>query len=625
MSNENNKLLDTALKYVDRGFFIFPLKAKSKKPATKNGFKDASNNHEQIKLWWKENPDANIGIVSGKINGFFVVDIDGEYPDNFPILPDTVNVKTYKGYHLYYKYPDNADIRARIRINKQCIDIKSDGGYIVAPPSVHPDGGIYDGNIDLAFSEPSQELINLINSNNSTENIDRYKDINKNEYSEADIIEMVSFLNPDMDYQEWLNIGMAIHSGGYNLSVWDNWSSQGKKYENGVCSSKWKGFHGNGISIATLIDMANKSGYKSQSINESGKLDCIETKFSNVDIPLYQWSELGNLPKRKYLIKGLIEQGAMSVVYGASNSGKTFIGIDMACHIALGWNWCNLNTRKGKVVYIAGEGGLGISERLTAFKLNHGFKEYADIFVIPQNISLCKEQSIHEQLIKKLSDISDIKMIIIDTLARAMGSGDENSTSDMGSFIQNCDIIRNITNAHVMVIHHSGKDETRGARGSSSLKAAIDTEIKVSQSKGIISAKVEKQREGKTGNSFNFVLNPIKVGNDEDGEPIISCSLSEVEGVNNKEVLSKQVSQTYRVLTDLMIDKGLDYIPKRGMKMQKCVRVKDFKADFIKSGISSSDKQDNINRAFNRAKHTLKDKGYIAECNGYIWSLDKGT
>ncbi len=139
-----NKLLNAALGYLKQGFYVFPLKPKSKAPLTPNGFKDASNDPEIVKAWWKKHPNANVGIATGEISDLIVIDVDGEYPDTFPAIPKTARVKTKKGYHLYLKYPQGQMIKSRAKIDGYDVDVRANGGYIVAPPSIHPDGGRYE-------------------------------------------------------------------------------------------------------------------------------------------------------------------------------------------------------------------------------------------------------------------------------------------------------------------------------------------------------------------------------------------------------------------------------------------------------------------------------------------------
>lgn len=208
-------------------------------------------------------------------------------------------------------------------------------------------------------------------------------------------------------------------------------------------------------------------------------------------------------------------------------------------------------------------------------------------------------------------------------LPEQWGGGDENSSSDMGSLIQNCDNIRNDTGAHVCLIHHTGKEETRGARGHSSLKAAIDTEIQVSQKNEIIQATILKQREGRTGDRLCFSFKGYEVRRDEDNDPVYSCALTRVDIQSEKNQLSGQALQAYQLLSDFVLDKGIEHIPEEGMPLKKCVRTDDFKDRFIKSNIASSDKPGSINKAFLRAKNTLKNERFIEEWDGYLWTTDK--
>lgn len=139
-----NNLLNAALLYQAQGFQVFPLKPKSKEPLTPHGFKDATNCPEKIRAWWTQCPNANIGIATGKMSGLWVVDVDGDYPAEFPQLPKTTTVKTSKGRHYYFRYLEGMSIGCRTKIGEHHVDIRGDGGYIVAPPSVHPDGGCYE-------------------------------------------------------------------------------------------------------------------------------------------------------------------------------------------------------------------------------------------------------------------------------------------------------------------------------------------------------------------------------------------------------------------------------------------------------------------------------------------------
>lgn len=340
--------------------------------------------------------------------------------------------------------------------------------------------------------------------------------------------------------------------------------------------------------------------------------------------PIHPWSELQELPKREYMIKGLLDRHALSVVYGQSNSGKTFFVLDVAAHISCGMSWQGRRTIKGQVLYIAAEGGLGVCERLEAFRKHNNLQGYGALYVLPAGISLCGEEHDTDALIEQIKGLGQFELIIVDTLSRAMAGGDENSPKDMSAFVKNCDALKEETGAHVLIIHHSGKDQSKGARGHSALRAAVDTEIEITNKSGVVSAEIVKQRDGATNEAFHFELKQIYLGEDEDGDKITSCVLEATEVLAIKgQQLKDSALKTYRVLCDLMLESSIEHIPRKGMHPQECIKLEEFKDHFFKAGIADTDKTDSVAKAFLRCKNKLKDLGYISEWDGYIWLLDR--
>lgn len=151
-----NELLEAALNYAKLGLAVFPLQERGKEPITHNGFENASTEERQIRLWWKRNPNANIGIAMGQMSGGLVaidMDIDKEEgkdgyhtftkwcSDNYLVLPDSwLSITGRGGYHLFYQ----TDMPVPSKIGwLEDVDIRANGGYVVAPPSVHPNGTKY--------------------------------------------------------------------------------------------------------------------------------------------------------------------------------------------------------------------------------------------------------------------------------------------------------------------------------------------------------------------------------------------------------------------------------------------------------------------------------------------------
>lgn len=230
------------------------------------------------------------------------------------------------------------------------------------------------------------------------------------------------------------------------------------------------------------------------------------------------------------LIKGLIDQSAMAVIYGASNSGKTFLTLDLAFHIATGRPWQGRKTSAGLVVYIAAEGGRGIFKRIAALRKHFDVTD-APLDVVPCPINMLDSRADVSDLIALVREAEaehgePARMVVVDTLSRALAGGDENASTDMGAFVKNADKLRAAVNATVCIVHHSGKDAARGARGWSGLRAATDTEIEIIDS----TIRVSKQRDLEPIADLRFKLRPIEIGKDEDGDRIASCVVQIVTG-----------------------------------------------------------------------------------------------
>jgi hypothetical protein len=219
------------------------------------------------------------------------------------------------------------------------------------------------------------------------------------------------------------------------------------------------------------------------------------------------------------LVEGMLIENRMSVVYGDSNTGKSFLALDMAAHMTLGRDWFSRRVRQGAVLYLAAEAPRSIQDRARALEQKLG-APLDDLFITDCPIDIWDPNGSTTAIISTVAMIEStygvkIRLIIVDTLARAMGGGDENATKDMGVLVKHSDLIRDSSQAHVMFIHHTGKDTARGARGSSALRAATDTEIEVSDpgNQKPKEFKVTKQRDlqGK-GEVYGFILVTVNLG-----------------------------------------------------------------------------------------------------------------
>jgi len=232
-------------------------------------------------------------------------------------------------------------------------------------------------------------------------------------------------------------------------------------------------------------------------------------------------------------VQDTLTEGSMSVIYGESNCGKTFFSSDLAFHIVEGKEWRNKRVEQGGALYVSMEGAHGLNNRIAAYKKETGAK-LNDLLVMPCTVDFIDPEGnineFAEILNNVIEDVGDLKIIFIDTLARAVGGGDENSGQDMGMLVRHADAIRALTKAHICFIHHSGKDKARGARGHSSLRAAVDTEIEISREEGddFSNVKFAKQRDMEMEDDIQFSLKRVVLGENRHGDEVTSCIVQPV-------------------------------------------------------------------------------------------------
>jgi hypothetical protein len=151
-------MLRTALALAEKGMRIFPCKPRDKVPATPNGCKDATAGAELIRQWWEYEPQYNIGLATGAPSNVFAIDMDGleaeaelaKLESAHGALPPTVAVITGRGRHLYFQMPPDVSVRNSASQVAPGVDVRGSGGYVLAPPSVHPSGKVYTWSVDSA-------------------------------------------------------------------------------------------------------------------------------------------------------------------------------------------------------------------------------------------------------------------------------------------------------------------------------------------------------------------------------------------------------------------------------------------------------------------------------------------
>ncbi|AGW91520.1 hypothetical protein N234_15935 [Ralstonia pickettii DTP0602] len=230
------------------------------------------------------------------------------------------------------------------------------------------------------------------------------------------------------------------------------------------------------------------------------------------------------------LVQGVLTAGDGTVLYGDSNSGKTFFVIDMAAAVARGAHWMGRKTEPGLVVYLAAESPASVRCRLRAYQKHHGVR-VPNFAIVQSPIDLFDGEADTDAVIRLVRQLEaqcgqQARLIVGDTLARLSAGANENSGQDMGLVVRRFDRIRAECNAHFLLIHHSGKAAAAGARGWSGIRAAVDTEIEVTDSPSGRCAEITKQRDLPTkGLRIGFKLDVVELGQTKWGTPATSCVL----------------------------------------------------------------------------------------------------
>jgi len=339
-------------------------------------------------------------------------------------------------------------------------------------------------------------------------------------------------------------------------------------------------------------------------------------------VELIPWEGLQDVPV-KWLIKELVPAQSFAALYGKPGSYKSFVALYLATMIATGQPAFDKETAPGDVIYLAGEGGSGLKARRDALIKKYDIDGKVRIHFIKAQLNLRSTVADLEALIAAIQDAS-LKpvLIIIDTLARAFGGGNENSSEDMGAFIGHIGQLQARLTTAVMIVHHSGKDEAKGQRGHSSLLGAVDTElevIKVSEEDSpdrIGQLTITKQKDGEDGIKIGYRMDSIQLSSINPDRTSLAVVPAEIEPKQRKARLSPGTKAVLDALQKAIDEGGqkanLAQIPAG----QMVVKVGAWRATYYAmSGQNDETKQ----KAFKRALDTLTHSRTIGVWSDWCW------
>jgi len=319
-----------------------------------------------------------------------------------------------------------------------------------------------------------------------------------------------------------------------------------------------------------------------------------------------------NLEPPKWLIDQVLPQYAMTALVAPSYTGKSFVAVDMACAIATGAGWhYGFDVEQGGVFYVVGEGRFGIRRRVEAWHRDRGIplnRNTTNLHFSRQGLNFRDPNSV-EAIKADLRIAGDVKLIVIDTLARSFGGGNENAPQDMGEFIQGCDDLMHEFGATILIVHHMGKDNSAGARGHSSFFGALDTSMILKKfGQHDIQLICDKQKDAPEFDTLQFCF--VTLGGEDDTPVLHLVPTSNIS-------FGPRLGKNEQLAMDTFAEAT------KGRPSQCRLHLEDWREIFLQRHTGDTVKKKND--AFSRARRDLVETGFITADNDYYTLSDKAT
>jgi hypothetical protein len=654
------------------GVPVFPCGG-NKRPVVETGFKAATADAGEIVAMFARPGAELIGMPTGRASGLIAIDIDIRpghtgmdwLTENENALPETRTHKTRSGgLHLLFLAPEGVEIRNSASRLAPGVDVRGEGGYIILPPS--PGYAVADDSEPAEMPrwliraclppEPQAAPVQPPAPRQATRHGGTAYGL-KGLDNECHAVTRAPFGRQEPALNEaGLKVGALIAGGELEegpavaelLAAARGIASEPgrepwtpaeieKKVRRAVQDGKARPRQAppRATPLWDRDAPLEDDGYLAsldQLTPDDGEPDVVPPEGAQdrtkgrTALPLVYFDAIERSLDVRDFVQGLLVEQSSAVLYGESNSGKTFFATALALCVAAGVPFFGRRVEQGGVLYLALEGGQGFRNRIAAWRERYDALTAPVHFVaVPSQVNLLHPDADTPRVIAAAVEAKDhmgapIKLIVVDTLARAMAGGNENAPEDMGALVMNMDKIREQTGATVLFIHHSGKDAAKGARGHSSLRAAIDTEIEVEASDGPVRrATVVKQRDMRKGDVFGFELEVVELGPNRHGEPVTTCLMSETDAgpaVAKRQKLSGNTQIGMDALVDVMSragDRDMPGVPANVPSVPEAWWREKFYEIVI------ADNQDTKKKAFQRAAADLQGRHLVGSNRGRVW------
>lgn len=443
---------------------------------------------------------------------------------------------------------------------------------------------------------------------------------------------MLENLDPNMGNKEWHDLGAALHheteGSAEGCALWDEWSASGHGYPGTeYFEHRWEGFDStkeNAIRIVSYFKQAQEGAKARGQKWEIPYRKLVQPIGPVTGIKLHSRADLFSMAPIEWLVKKVLPAKGIAQVYGPSMSGKSFLMLDMACHIAEGREWFGYRVKQTPVVYAALEGEAGFRLRAEAWEKQNGRQIPEQFHMVLQAFRI--DDPDHVAALIAVVPLG--AMTIIDTQSRAAPTVDENSAKDMGAILEGAKAIADATGGIVVLVAHTGKDASKGPRGHSSQIPTMDAAIFVNRDKDVRTWKIGKNKEGVDGINHPFTLEVVTLGYDEDADEVSSCAVVEAGGRHASEPIPHgegkgiDAYQRARESGEGEFDSEGQFVGLR----EKVWREKFYEI-YEGSAAGTPDKHvvkpDTKRKAFNRAREALINSGRARVVRADVYRIDE--
>lgn len=518
------KPISIALAYAASGWPVFPCNPLNKRPMVEHGFKEATTDQFKIRTWWAKNPNAMIGVPTGAATGFWVLDIDNgegkagvqslaEMGHDLSELMDTAAASTASGgYHILFRFDPAQPVNNSRGALKRWLDVRGEGGYIIAAGSVRADGRCYawlNPPDESEIGDAPEWLLEAIQGSNVTSGFD----FNSAQRAPVAPAERVAAIQSGTWHENTRDlVARMVREGATDATI----AAIAPRFTEAGFSHQQ--------TIAEFLNHARtaraKWGYQPKDLEQEHQqaVEAAVERFKILTI-----AQLVNVKPPEWRIDGVFPTHGSSVLYGAYETFKTFIAIDMTLSLACGLPWMGREAKTCSVLYIAGEGQVGLGIRVAGWLAAKGVDQAEARFQgLPEAVALPSAGD-QDALLRAIDGMADRpEVIVLDTVTRMTGGGSLNDEKDAQAYVRGMDRLRIATGAHILNIGHSGKDKERGILGSTVLPAAMETIICVER-RGDALTLINANPKGKQKDGPNFEdikLRKEVVDFDHQGQPL---------------------------------------------------------------------------------------------------------